>query len=266
MATDTLLIAEQFIRTPAAQVLVTPTGLPQVALGAQLANPTFQTVTLAPNGLLYESAADNLTAAAGGGQAGALPLAAETNRIATVAAAGDSVKLPASAPGLTIIVINHGANSCQVYGLGADTINDAATATGVPQMMNSEVIYTCTTAGKWYSNGLGTGYAGPLPTVSFQNGITATAGGGQAGAFQINTCIARLTTVAANGDSAKLPASAGGLQITVSNAGAASLNVFPYLGDAINGAAANAAFAVAAGKTASFSCAVAGQWHALASA
>lgn len=216
------------------------------------------------SGLIYESAADNLTAYAGGGAAGATLFTAETNRVGTVVNPLDSVRLPASAPGLTIFVINHGANTMTVFGSGADTIDDLTT--GVPQMINSEVIYTCTTAGAWYSNGLGTGYSGALPTVSFMNGIAALAGGAQVGATQITNVINRVTTVATAGDSVKLPASAGGLQIVVTNAASVSLNVYPSSGDAINGAAVNLPQAIAAGKTSSFSCAVSGQWHAVISA
>jgi len=226
----------------------------------------FTNITLAPNGFFFESSADGITAFAGGGQAGAFALTAETNRVTVVATAGDSVKLPLSVPGLTIMVINHGAATMQVFGAGTDTIDDVGATFGVPQMVNSEVIYTTTLAGKWYSNGLGTGYAGAFPTVSFQNAITAFAGGGQASATQLTTCINRVTVCATAADSVKLPVSAGGLQITVANAGAASLNAFPSTGDAINGAAVNTALAIPVNKTSTFSCAVAGQWHAVVSA
>lgn len=227
------------------------------ALGQKVTN-------LVLTGLFYESAADNLTAYAGGGPSPTLQLTAETNRIAVVATPGDSVALPPSAPGLTIIIINHGANTLQVFGAGADTIDDLTT--GVPHMVNSEVIYTCTTSGSWYSNGLGTGYSGALPTVSYMTGIVAYAGGGQANATQLATVINRVTVVATASDSVRLPASAGGLQITVANAAANAMAVFPYLADAVNGAAASAVYTVAAGKTATFYCAVAGQWHAVLSA
>lgn len=230
--------------------------------------PVYQTPITVPQitltGLLLESALDNIVAFAGGGAGSATPLTMETNRVSTVATQGDSVKLMASAPGLTIFVINHGASSMNVFAAGTDTIDDLST--GVPQMINSEVIYTCVTAGKWYSNGLGTGYAGALPTVSFQNGIAAFATGGQAGGTPLSACLNRVTTVTTLGDSVRLMPAVGGLQITVSNAGAAGLNVFPNTGDAINGTAINTAFAVPAGKTVTFGSMVAGQWHAILSA
>ena len=171
--------------------------------------PSREALTLAAplgvvaTGLLYETAADNLTAT-GSNQAGALALTAEYSRLTTVAAS-TGVLLPPSAPGLDVFVINSGANPVQVYGSGTDTIDGVATATGVTQMANSNVLYCCTTAGAWYSNGIGTGYFGSLPTVSFQNTLTAHAGGGQQAASPVTTVISRYTTVATIGDSATLP-------------------------------------------------------------
>lgn len=210
---------------------------------------------------------DTITAFAGGGQASATLLAAENNRITTVATIGDSVKLPASAAGMSIVVVNHGANAMQVYGSGTDTVDDVATATGVAQMNGSVALYYCVTAGAWYSNGIGTGFSGSFPTVSYTDNMTAHAGGGQGAATPITTAMARFVTVATAADSALLPTSAGGLQIVVINAHATnSMNVFPQTGDAINALGANAAFAVAAGKVATFYCTVAGKWHTILSA
>src|SRR5437899_4638723 len=93
-------------------------------------------VTVQPCGT-YDVA---LTAFAGGGQASALKLNYRNARIATVATTGDSVALPpAVTPGLSLLLINAGANSMQVFGdnAAADTINGVATATGVAQMSNA---------------------------------------------------------------------------------------------------------------------------------
>src|SRR2546426_11852305 len=93
-------------------------------------------------------------------------------------------------------------------------------------------------------------------TQSVKDGITAAAGGGQPNAYLIITQLNRVTTVASANDSVKLPALAAvppGTEIVISNAaGANSLNVFPAVGDAIDALGANAARAVAAGKTATF--------------
>lgn len=224
-------------------------------------------VTLA-DGLLYESNSSAITAFAGGGQASATLLVSELNRVTTVATAGDSVKLPAAVVGLTIFVVNKGANQCQVYGLGSDVIDDQAAASGISQMVNSVVLYSCTVAGKWDTEGSATGFGGPgLQTMSFTNGITAFAGGGQGSAVPLTTMMSRVTTVGTAADSVKLPTAVAGMNIVVANAAAAnSMNLFPNTGDQINALAANAAFAIAAGKAATLYCMVAGFWHAVLSA
>lgn len=102
--------------------------------------------------------------------------------------------------------------------------------------------------------------------VSFQNAISAFAGGGQASATQLSAVLNRVTVVATLADSVKLPVAAGGLQITVANASAVALNLFPSTGDAINALAANAAFSVAAGKTAIAYSMVPGFWQIVLSA
>ena len=89
--------------------------------------------------------------------------------------------------------------------------------------------------------------------------LTAHSGGGQTNALALTGIMNRITTVAAGGDSVVLPVSLAGMEITVINAAASnSMNVFPSAADnaaaggKINALSANAAFAVAAGKTAVF--------------
>lgn len=217
--------------------------------------------------LLVEPAANGIVAFAGGGQAGATQLAAEVNRITTVATAADSVKLPAAVAGLTIMLINASANPMQVFGLGADTIDGVAAATGVSHMQSSVVLYVCAVAGQWQTEGLATGFSGSFQTQSVQDNMVALAGGAQAGTA-IKSMINRFITVVTAADSAQLPVSAPGIgPITVVNAAAANaMNVFPQVGDAINAIAANGAFSVPAGKTATFTCTSAGRWHSVLSA
>ena len=191
---------------------------------------------LSLTGLLAESATDSITAHAGGGQTSATLLTTEANRITTVATAGDSVMLPASVAGLTILIDNAGANPMQVYGAGTDTINGVATATGVSQMAGSEVIYVCHTAGAWFANGLGNGYAGSLSTQSYNpTAYVAHAGGGQASATALQYMQNVVGTVATTGDSVVLPTPVPGLQIAVLNTGANNCNVFCPSGGTMNG-------------------------------
>ena len=97
--------------------------------------------------------------------------------------------------------------------------------------------------------------------------LTAHAGGGQGSALPLTQTLNRITTVGSANDSVLLPPSKAGMAITVTNAAAVnSMNVFPAAGESINALAANAAFAVAAGKTCQFVCYTAGLWHTLLSA
>lgn len=213
--------------------------------------------------LIFESAQDSIVAKAGGGQTSAFQIGnVEMTRVTTVATAGDSVMLPPAQPGLGLIVVNHGANTMQVFGQPGDTINDVATATGVPQMANSWVFFGCFTAGAWYTEGLGTGFASGFPTFSTVDNLTAFAGGGQSSATALTATMNRVTTVATGADSVKLPVSKAGMELTVVNAAAAnSMNVFPATGEQVDALGANTARAVAANKTCNFYCVTAGQWH-----
>lgn len=216
---------------------------------------------------LTELAEDNITATAGGGQTNARLLTSQTSRIVTVATAGDSIRLPVSSAGLELLIVNSGTNSPQVYGFGTDTIDSLPSSVGVSQMPSSMVIYSCTTAGAWFTNGIGTGYAGSFPTVSYVSALTAKAGGGQSISTPLTTVLTRVAVVATAGDSVTLPVAVAGMQVIIANASLSnSLNIFPNNNDAINSLAANAAFASAAGKNVSFYCMIPGFWHAILSA
>lgn len=112
--------------------------------------------------------------------------------------------------------------------------------------------------------------------------LTAFAGGGQTSALQLDSAYNRVSTVASSGDSVKLPSCVAGanktgigtaalpsgntigLMVFVTNAAAAnSMNVYPQTGDAINALGANAAYAMAANKTAGFICGSAGLWYSV---
>jgi hypothetical protein len=84
----------------------------------------------------------------------------------------------------------------------------------------------------------------------------------QSGATPIVTSIARFTLVAGTGYSAVLPAAAGGLNITVINAGANVMNVFPAGSDQVNGS--TNAYPLPVGSTVEFFTTVAGKWHTIA--
>jgi hypothetical protein len=235
--------------------MVSPHGIVEVIKGK------IEIAAIYLSGFFYESATDGITAHAGGLQTNAVALTTEVNRVSIVATAGDSVALPPSVAGLTIMVINAAANSMQVFGTSPDTINGVATGTGVTQMGNSVCFYACSAAGAWYSEGLGTGYSGSLMTESAADALTAHPGGGQTSALQLTAAINRVTTVATVADSVKLMATAPGLSIVVINAASNAVQVFGTSPDTINGVATGTGVSLAAGKTATFFCTVAGAWH-----
>ena len=215
-------------------------------------------------------AVDGLTANAGGTQGTAFQMTADMNRVNTAAnttAPYSAVKLPLGSPGLDIFVVNGSANPIQVFGAGTDTIDGQATATGVTQMPGSLCLYACISisagVAAWITEGLGTGYAGSLQTFSFQDALSANSGGVQSGATPIITSIARFTTVGGAGYSSVLPTAAPGLNITVINAGANNMNVFPAGTNQINGQAASTAYVMPPNSVVEFFTTLTGTWHTL---
>jgi hypothetical protein len=101
------------------------------------------------NTFFATGATDAITAYAGGGQTNAVPLTTGLNRVTVVATTADSVMLPASFAGAEITIINTGANACQVFGNGTDTINGIAYGTGIAQPASSVALYFCPVAGAW---------------------------------------------------------------------------------------------------------------------
>ena len=212
---------------------------------------------------ILESALDNITASPGGGQSGAFPINAQTSRVVTVATIGDSIMLPSATAGLELIVINHGLNAMQVFGNSTDRIDDQAPGIGVAQMSNSMVIFTCVTAGNWYTEGLSSGFATSLglQTFSYQTS-NANIGNTQATGTPITTMMTNFNAAAIA--SGTLPVAVPGLELTVHNISASIVTIFPNAGgtttEKINVLAANAGLAMAAGTSTVFTSNVAGQW------
>lgn len=191
-----------------------------------------------------------LTAHASGTQAAALALTSTINRVTTVATAADSVKLPASAPGMQVTVINAAAaNPMQVFGAGTDTIDGIATATGVSQPAGSVEIYTCGVAGKWETN------------RGSQNigASTAAAGTTTADAGVLPAATARIYPTSAADDTKGVRVNAAdqvtGRTLWIGNGVSNKiLKVYGPSGAAINGAAGDAAFSSVSGKGVIITC------------
>lgn len=94
-------------------------------------------------------AVTRITAYAAGGQGSATQLGATVNTVSTAASTVASVRLQRCVPGRQQTVANLGANSIQVYGTSPDTINGAATGTGIAHPTNRIATYICTGNGNW---------------------------------------------------------------------------------------------------------------------
>jgi hypothetical protein len=102
--------------------------------------------------------------------------------------------------------------------------------------------------------------------VASQTGLTALAGGAQAGT-PLKPGFNQFSVVASGSDSAQLPVALPGMLVIVSTIAATNaLAVFAQTGDTINAIAANSAFSLATVKVAIFICAVAGKWYTILTA
>jgi hypothetical protein len=105
-----------------------------------------------------------------------------------------------------------------------------------------------------------------VPELTAKDGITALAGGGQAGATLLTAGVNRVATVATAADSVALPVSVAGMVVFVVNGAANSMQVFGSGTDTINDVATATGVAQAGGKAATYFCPVAGKWYRVLSA
>jgi hypothetical protein len=98
--------------------------------------------------------------------------------------------------------------------------------------------------------------------------LTAHAGGAQTLAVPVRQACTLIAVCATAGDSVQLPPAVGGQVLWVTNAGAASAQVFGALGstDTINGTAGATGVALAAGKSVTYVSPLAGAWFGILSA
>lgn len=89
---------------------------------------------------------------------------------------------------------------------------------------------------------------------SVQNNITAQADGTKANATQITGAKARVTVSAGAADSVKLPPGYPGLEITIMNSGASSIQVFGSGNDTINDVATGTGVTQNNGVSAVYTC------------
>lgn len=110
-----------------------------------------------------------------------------------------------------------------------------------------------------YTNGVNTWFPATYP----QAGITAAVGSSQATGVELLYRNVQIAVCANAGDAVTMPYAQPGMQMSVKNDGAESADIFPATGEIIGGGSADAAFALAATKFATFVCIVAGKWEVL---
>jgi hypothetical protein len=101
------------------------------------------------------STKDNITAAAGGGQANATKLVTQINRVVTVASGNDSVVLPAVSvvpTGTEVTISNaHATNSLNVYPAGTDAIDALGASNPRAIAAGKTATFTTISPGVWHS-------------------------------------------------------------------------------------------------------------------
>ena len=100
------------------------------------------------------------------------------------------------------------------------------------------------------------------PTFDVSVGVTAHTGSSQ-GDGAISSTFVEIATVGTTGDAVTLPSAAAGKLVFIANNGANSADVFPASGDAIDGASANAAQALAAGSNRIYICQDGTDWDTI---
>jgi hypothetical protein len=96
-----------------------------------------------------------ITALAGGGQANAIAVTKQVNRVTTVATIADSIKLPPAVAGVCpIFIINAAANSMNVFPAVGDAINNGAANAALAVAGLKTAIFVCAVNGTWNAGAL----------------------------------------------------------------------------------------------------------------
>jgi len=143
--------ADQLVRieSTAGEVEYVIGAAPQLTRVNAAQMPTFK---MGAAQAIKRSAANALTAHVGGGQASALALTSDINRVTTVASAGDSVKLPAAVAGRQVTVMNSAAaNAMDCFPQSGEIINALSANTALSIAANKTVIFSCAVDGTWNS-------------------------------------------------------------------------------------------------------------------
>jgi hypothetical protein len=185
------------------------------------------------------SSTDGITAFATGGATNATQLFTVINRVTVVANANDSVKLPASIPGMSVTVDNDGSNSLNVYPFGTDQIEDSTNP--ISLIAGEDAVFVCPVVGKWYQLGTSGQFSGTFSGIIQEtaNAAVTAAGTTQGGATATTGNIVNVTTGTAN-QGILLPVTAN--NVAVINGTGNTIKVYPATAaGTIDGGSAGAA-------------------------
>ena len=206
---------------------------------------------------LWCGVTNTVIAFAGGGQSSATSLTTEYSVITTCATRDDSVKLPTALIGKRFVVVNLGAQSCNIYTQTGENFLGLSANVAVPLAASSYIEFVSRVDGSYLYRQI-TGY------YSKETTITAYAGGGQANAIQLISEYNKVTVVATAGDSVKLKAAKAGMRQVIVNADTAeAMDVFPQTGDNFEGLAVNVAVSLTFGASMEAFCFVDDEWTLL---
>lgn len=95
------------------------------------------------------SVQNGVTAATGSTQATGVLVTASITRVTTVGTIGDALTLPKAVPGMSLVVINAGANSMDVFPAVGDAINALSADAALAVAANKTVLLVCAVGGIW---------------------------------------------------------------------------------------------------------------------
>lgn len=117
--------------------------------GEQPVNVPLKPKDLTVREFLKKSVQSGVTAYAGGGQANGVLITSDIVEISTCATAQDSVKLPVAVVGMEIKIVNHGAQSCDVFPNTSDKINEGAVNVAKALAADASMICVCWDVDNW---------------------------------------------------------------------------------------------------------------------
>jgi len=116
---------------------------------ASIADPTKWHID--SSGLVHKTTQNGITAHAGGGQGSAVAITGDVAEISVCASGGDSVVLPAAEEGMEICVINHGAESADIFPASGEDINEGSADAAVACAADATRLFFCYSDGHWES-------------------------------------------------------------------------------------------------------------------